>query len=51
MIETPYGKAWKVAKTLDGGYLVSLPKKNMTQRHPNYRGGPCVNWIYYPVGE
>jgi len=47
LIDTKYGKAWLVAKTSDGGYLVSLPKKNMTQTHPNFHGGPCVCFIYY----
>lgn len=45
MIETIYGEAHIVARTAEGDYLVSLPKKNMTKTHPNYRGGPCVLWI------
>ena len=46
-IETKYGTAYVIAATADGGYLVSLPKRNMVEPHPNYRGGPCVNWILY----
>jgi hypothetical protein len=47
-IQTPYGIARVIGKTADGGYLVSLPKAAMTVTHPNYRNGPCVNWIFYP---
>ena len=43
-IETEYGKAHVIART-DKGYCVCVLKKDMKIPHPNYRGGPCVNFI------
>ena len=45
-IETPWGIAYVIAANIGGGWLVSLPKANMTVTHPSYRGGPCVNFIW-----
>ena len=42
-IETEYGIAYAFART-ENGIMVSLPKCNMTKVHPDYRGGPCVNF-------
>jgi len=47
-ITTPYGTAYVIARTGDGGLLVVLPKDKMTTQHPKYRGGPCVLFIHYP---
>jgi len=47
MVTTPWGEAHIIGKTIDGGLLVSLSKKAMTVQHPNYYGGPCVNFLYY----
>ena len=47
MISTPWGEARIVAKTPDGGFLVCIAKKALTEKHPDYYGGPCINFIYY----
>jgi len=44
-IETEYGTAYLIGYMVGGGLLVSLPKKHMTKKHPQYMGGPCVNFI------
>lgn len=47
-IQTPYGVAYVVARVIGGGYLVTMRKVDMVVRHPDYRGGPCINWVYVP---
>jgi len=49
-IETEYGLAHVIAKT-DKGYCVCILKKDMKVTHPNYRGGPCVNFILEQKGN
>ena len=46
MIQTPWGLAYIVQIGRDGVMLVALKKENMTTTHPNYRGGPCVNFLW-----
>jgi len=44
-IETKYGTARVIGRT-ENGYLVCVLKKDMKEPHPNFRGGPCVNFIH-----
>ena len=44
-IETEWGKGKIVGRT-ENGYVVCIKKKDMTTTHPDYKGGPCVNFFY-----